>query len=272
MAEVDEACQAFLETIRYWNDQKALYDQMESVLLRNWPKAGFAYVVRGEFCIDYAWQGRSSKTADKVTPEQWKLFGERLAVAASILTEGNAAAPNEGRIPALMIKVVSGQDKGFPEMKRWFERAMEADTNNLKACENLLYFLLPRWGGSREDMLAFGRQCVASDKWGGTVPLALVEAHYTYNRFDGAPDGSYWREPDVWPDIKASYEKFFALNPQAKSWRSYYARYAYWCQQWAALREQLALAGDNINEEAFGSSEDYDKAVALAKNPPAAAK
>ncbi len=109
-------------------------------------------------------------------------------------------------------------------MDRWVIRAMKLDPANYVACFGNLHYLLPQWYGSREEMLSFGRECVASTNWIGRVPLILVEAHYQLPKV--ADPNSYWRLPDVWPDIRAAYEKFFALNPDAKNYREYYARYA----------------------------------------------
>ncbi len=273
--EVDEAGHRFLSLIeRVRADQKKqAYDEMAALLEKRWPKAALTYLLEGEFYVEYAWDGRSSKMADKVTPEQWKLFAERLATSEKLLLKGAALNPKEGRIPATMIKVVSGQGKGYPEMRQWFEKAMDADPNNYTACNNLLYFLLPRWYGSREMMLAFGRECATSEKWGGTVPLTLSDAHELYYRFDGPKDLSYWQQPEVWPDIRTAFDKFFARNPNATSWRHNYARYAWWCQQWDVLQEQLKLMGDNVNYEYFGGEAEFQKMADEAKkHAPAAAK
>jgi hypothetical protein len=265
VAEMDAAGFAYLEVIKHWSDEKERFDKMHELLMKNWPKQGVTYLLEGQFYVDYAWKGRSTKYAKDVTQEQWKLFFERLEVAEKLLTKGMEIDPKEGRLPALMIKVASGQQKGFSEMRKWFEKAMEVDPNNYTACDNLLYFLLPRWFGSRQAMIEFGRECASSEKWGGTVPLILADAHDTYNRFDGAPDGSYWKGKDVWPDIKTSFEKFFGRNPKAVSWRHNYARYAYWCEQWDTLNEQLDLMGDNINYEYFGGLDAFDKMVQLSR-------
>jgi hypothetical protein len=114
-------------------------------------------------------------------------------------------------------------------------------------------------------MIAFGRECLNSDKFGGTVPLILSDAHRLYNRYDGAKDGSYWKEPDVWPDIKASFEKFFRLNPKAVSWRHNYAWYAHACEQWDTLNDQLTIMGDNINYEYFGGEDKFQEMVKRTK-------
>ena len=179
--------------------------------------------------------------------------------------KGMEVDPKDGRLPMQMITVASAQSKGLPEMRRWWEKAMEANPNNYDACDSLLYFLLPKWYGSREIMLAFGRECATSDKFGGTVPLILSDAHEMYNREYGPKDGSYWLEPDVWPDVKLSFEKFFKLNPNAIGWRHNYARYAYWCQQWDVLQEQIGLMGNDINYSYFGGREKYDEMIKLAE-------
>jgi hypothetical protein len=262
--EVDDACVEYL-AIDKWGSKKERYDQVEIWLDRNWSKHGFSYLVQGQFYVDYAWDGRTAKVASKVTKEQWAMFSDRLKIAEERLLKGMEIDPREGRIPALMIKVVSGANKGLPEMKKWWDKAMEADPNSYDACETLLYFLTPRWYGSHEEMIAFGRECAASEKFGGTVPLILSEAHAMFNRMDGPKDGSYWKQPEVWTDIETSFEKFFRLNPKAVSWRHNYARYAYWCQQWRTLDEQLAIMGDNINYEYFGGEDKFNEMVKRTK-------
>ena len=162
-----------------------------------------------------------------------------------------------------MIRVLMGLSGDRPEMELWFNRAMKLDTNNYAACGNKLYFLDPRWHGSREEVLAFGKECLASKQWGGTVPLILVDAHravqaYFYNK---EPERSeYWLRPEVWPDIKASYERFFALNPTDTARHQNYALYAYRCQQWGELNRQLSLLR-STNFTFFGGQQAFDKMV-----------
>lgn len=265
LKEANAACEEFVPLLKGYADQEKLYSRVEKVLLKKWDKTAMTYLVRGKFYCDYAWFGRSSAYSQNVKPEQWQLFNDRLAIAEEALRRGMELDPKDGRIPTEMITVASGQGKGLAEMKKWFEAAMEADPNNYDACEKLAYFLLPRWYGSRAAMIDFARHCEQTDAWRGTVPLILANVHDTYNRFDGATNGSYWLQPDVWPDIKEAFEKFFRLNPKAISWRHNYARYAYWCQQWDALSEQLALMGDDINYDYFGGQAEFDAMVKQAE-------
>ncbi len=262
--ELDNAGLAFEKAIDHWTDAKDRYDVVEGALEQYWPNAGFNYVVRANFYVDWAWRGRSSKAASKVKPEQWEMFKTRLATAEEIVLKGIQAAPKEGRLPALMIKIASGQQKGLPEMRQWWEKSMEANTNNFAACESLMHFLQPQWFGSREKMIEFGRECARSEKFGGTVPLMLSEAHYMFNRNNGPSDGSYWLQEDVWPDIKESFDVFFKRNPKAVSWRHNYTLYAWWCEQWDVVNEQLPLLGE-VNYSYFGGEESFNEMVATAK-------
>ena len=263
IGEIDDAGGEFVTLINHWQDRKEKFDAMAALLRQYWSQYGVTYLLEGKFYIDYAWKGRGTGFADKVTDEQWKLFGERLELAEKALLRGMEVDPKEGRLAMEMITVASAQSKGLPEMKRWWQKAMEANPNNYDACNKLLYFLLPKWYGSREIMLEFGRECATSEKFGGTVPLILFDAHYMYMNSVVKKD-SYWLEPDVWPDVKLSFDRFFELNPKAVSWRHNYARYAYWCRQADALREQIALMGNEISYDYFGGREKYDEMVKFA--------
>jgi len=82
----------------------------------------------------------------------------------------------------------------------------------------------------------------------------------------------------VWPDIKAGYEKYAQLNPNASLFRYPYAAYAFRCGQLAAFTEQIALIRKNdgkLNYNYFGGKDAFEKLVTIASgqnqttNPPA---
>lgn len=116
-------------------------------------------------------------------------------------------------------------------------------------------------------MLSFGRECVASTNWNGSVPLALVEAHRDLAAYVKDPElkKGYWKQPGVWIDIKSAYERFFDLNPKALNQRHGYALYAYRCEEWNTLRAQLKLLGE-VNYAYFGGKAEYDKMVRLSES------
>ncbi len=75
-------------------------------------------------------------------------FGERAAEARQALQEAWRLDPDDSLSATEMITVemaIGQGDRG--EMEKWFQRAMEADSNNLKACNSKLLWLEPKWRG-----------------------------------------------------------------------------------------------------------------------------
>lgn len=245
------------------------YDAIEKPLFKNWPKAGTSYLIKGEFYLTYAWLGRGRATADRVKDEQWKMFKDRLAEAEQALNKAWSLNPQAPLIPTVMMSVVEGQDKELPELEKWFARAMALDTNNVTACRHKLHYLLPQWNGSAEKMIAFGRECVTSTKWGGHVPIILVDAHADVARALPRDErDQYWLVPEIWPEINTAYEKFAQLNLDETRFRYPYAAYAVRCGQWAEFDRiigQIQNDGVDFNYNYFGGKEEFEKLLALSR-------
>jgi hypothetical protein len=272
-AEAYDAANDLFQLLQYnVHEMTNAYDQVESGIANQSDKAVVADFIKATFYIQYAWQARGHGNADQVTPEGWQLFKERLDVAQKALEHAWSLDPQDSQIPTLMISVILGLQNGRPEMEKWFDRAMKADPDNYMACRAKLHFLLPEWYGSREDMLEFGRQCVASTNWGGRVPLILVNAHSEfYGTLSGEERREYWLTPDVWPDIQAGYEKFAQLNPDKTRFRYPYAWYALLCLQTNDFVKQINLLrqdGSDFNYGYFGGKEAFDRAWAFASGAP----
>jgi hypothetical protein len=267
--EIAEAFDALLDTISA-NDQEMTdaYAQIERPLFRNWPHSSVSYFIKGKFYYKFAWHARGGGYANEVSADGWKTFGEDLAIAETAFRKAWALNPKDPRIPTEMIEMAVSQQKDRAEMELWFQRAMQLDTNNYAACANKLRYLNPKWNGTRDEMLKFGRECVDS-KWGGRVPLTLVDAHYQYEQLLNSGDRTaYWQQPDVWPDIHDAYEKFFEINPKSTTvYRYYYARYAFLCKQWQDFNEQIKRIRDDqgtVNADFFGGEDKFSKMVAQA--------
>jgi len=174
--------------------------------------------------------------------------------------------PKDPEIAHQMMTVMLGQGGGRDRMELWFNRAMVLDTNDYEACSRKLYYLEPKWYGSKEAMLDFGHECVQNTNWAGRVPLVLVDAHWNYCQgyIDKSEQTNYWKQPDVWDDIKSSYDRFFQLNPNTVGYYEYYAWYAYQAGQWDILNELIPKLGPETYYR-FGGKDKFDKMVRLAK-------
>ncbi|MEO6034898.1 MAG: hypothetical protein ABIQ35_06570 [Verrucomicrobiota bacterium] len=265
--EIDETGQELVQTVSSedWA-LKMIIDDAEPLLTQNWPQNDAAYALKAALYYNYAWRARGNAFADKVTDAGWKGFNERLAVASEAAEKAWALNPKNTRIPTLMVKLAEVTQKPRPEMERWFAKAMELEPNNYEACQCKLHYLYPQWYGSDEEMLEFGRECVASQVWTGTVPLILVDAREQISIYiqDKEERKAYWKQPEVWKDIASAYDRFFEKNPDGVGWHHNYAYYAYRCEQWDALNAQIKLLGD-VDYSYFGGKEKFNEMVELAK-------
>jgi hypothetical protein len=244
---------------------KRAYQVIETPLFENWPDAYTTWFFKGDYYIWLAWQARGNGYANEVTAEGWTGFSNNLTIAQDAFEHAWKLDPKQSDIADQMITVVLGQGGDRDRMELWFNRAMEANTNDYAACKQKLYYLEPKWYGSDSEQLAFGRECLQSTNWGGRVPLTLVDAHDAIDgRYDGEERMNYWKRPEVWSDVQAAYDRFFELNPDDIAWYHNYALYAYRAEQWDKLNELIPKLG-RVNYSYFGGKEKFDKMVQLAK-------
>jgi hypothetical protein len=264
--EVYDACDQLMASVQYNAKQfEEFYRAFEPVIFTNWPDESSLYMLRGWFYIKYAWHARGGDYADKVTDQGWTLFAERLVEAEKALAKAWELDPHDPRTARHMMTVELGQGRGRQRMELWFKRATDLNPNYIEAFSAKLRYLEPKWYGTPEDMLEFGRECVASKKWGGHVPLILRDAHEALAGYlPKEQQAAYWKRADVWKDLKAAFDKYFDLNPNDVGWHHNYALYAYRAGDWDVLNRQLPLLGP-INYEFFGGKPAFDEMAREAK-------
>lgn len=241
------------------------YDRIERALMKNFSGDYLPWYLKGSHEIEVGWNARGRGYADTVTKEGWAQLATNLVAARGDLEHAWKLNPKEPKIAIQMMMVVLGQGSDRKEMELWFNRVMELDTNNYTACWNKEEYLQAKWYGTDEEAVAFGRECVRSTRWGGQVPLTLVFAHSEINsRLSGAAKTEYWKQPEVWGDIKSAYDRFFELNPMETYVYNDYALHAYQAEQWAVLNE-LIPKFTTTNYNMFGGRGQFDAMIVLAK-------
>lgn len=265
--EVYDACSQGLYEMsgdKTW--YKNCYNMIEQPLFRNWPKESVSWLLKGGAYVEMAWFARGNGYGDTVTDEGAKTFAADLAIASQSLNRAWELDPQDSRIPLQMMRVELGQGKGRDTMELWFGRAMAINSDDYDACHSKLYYLEPKWHGSADDMLDFGRECVTNQAWGGHIPLILLDAHISIQSqyIDASQKDGYWKQPEVWADIKSAFDRFFELNPDETSWYNNYAWYAYRAEDWDKLNELIPKI-DPVSYDFFGGKDEFDKMVELAK-------
>jgi hypothetical protein len=226
-----------------------VYPPLEAVL----PNDCRALTVKGQYYINWAWEARGRGLANRVTPQGWKDFAARLAVADDTLTAAWKLDPTNPGPPTKMLTVELGEDKDRDEMEKWFKRAMEADPDNFEACTSKMYYLEPKWHGNPEAMLEFGKQCFDDRNWHNGVALMLVSAHESLSKY-ASDAATYYKNETVWSDISTVYSAYLDAYPDNSFVRSKYAAFACTGEHWVEADALFKKLGDKADPTPFGTT------------------
>jgi hypothetical protein len=228
-------------------------------------------LLKGDSLIRRAWQARGTGFASTVTAEHARQFEEQLEEARQVLEGAWSIRPGFAQTANLMLEVELGASRGRAEMEKWFERAMEADANNSDACSTKLNWLDPKWYGTREEMVTFGRACRDTGNWRRGITLLVVEAHdrVSPKLATDAARNEYMRSSEVWDDVRTVYTEYFKHHPLDDVSRSKYAVYCYLSGRYEMSHGQFLIVGENLRwDKRF--TEEFTKQVRafVAKSSP----
>ena len=160
---------------------------------------------------------RGTGYADSVPEDGMSQFKNLLTEAGQAATEAWTAEPTCARAAEQMITVEKGAGSKREEMEKWFERAMKANPNDKYACMLKLDYLHPKWNGSVEDMLEFGRQCRETKNWRSGIPLIFADAHYEVAKARRAEGGrttaDYFKDRKIAQDVHDVYQEYLSHRP-----------------------------------------------------------
>jgi hypothetical protein len=230
--------------------RKRAFDRIYPVIARTLPDNAIAIRLEEECYKSWAWDARGDGFSGSVSEDGWRLFSERLAKGAEAAERGWRIDPLNADVCGEMIVICMGQGADRADMELWFTRAMEANPHNLAACLAKMDYLFPKWHGSREDVLDFGRECVEKGDAKDRLPTVLLAAHLDLSKYYGE-NAAYYLRPGVWNDIQLVYDKLLAdparpkTDPEGfRADRGSYLSFAYGCHQW---KDFLRLADEFEN-------------------------
>ncbi|HEX5446391.1 MAG TPA: hypothetical protein VFW87_21365 [Pirellulales bacterium] len=219
----------------------------------------FARLVRAIWHIERGWQSRGGGYASEVTPEGWEGFAAHLKKAQVLLLQCWDEHPDCPDAATQLIRVTMGAGGIADDDPRfWFSEAVAAQFDFREAYDRLRWALRPRWGGSHEAMLAFGRECLATERFDTDVPWQL---HLVLKEIGSESDErrDAYRAEGVYEDYQkllAGYRQRPELTPKQRLRHD--ARAA--CVACLAghlddAKEMLTKLGDDVDLEGFA---DFD--------------
>lgn len=145
-------------------------------------------MLTGRYHERKAWLARGHAFAAKVKPEGWLGFEESRVKAVECFMRAWKLRPSSPvAVRELLGISLTGGNTGEKPFV-WLDRVLDAQFDHLSSFRSLMNGLLPRWGGSHQQMLAFGLSCAATKRFDTEVPYFFLEVLQ-----DLARDGADWR-------------------------------------------------------------------------------
>ena len=203
--------------------------------------------MRGNFWLNYGWEARTEAFAPDVPAGGFELLERRLTVARKALEEAWKLRPDDARTASGLLEIERSIGGDRANMELWFEQAMKADGDDRDACWSKLEWLDPKWHGTAEEMVAFGRQCRDTKNWRAGITLLCADAHYRHSvMLDNEERRKYLASPEVWSDIKSVYDEYIKHYPMDYTARSKYAALAYSSRHFPEAHALFEALGDNL--------------------------
>jgi hypothetical protein len=228
-------------------DAPAALNKVDAELAKCPELKGLRLYFRGNAWFHYGWEARTKAFAPNVPAGGFESLEERLAIAKKALEEAWELRPDsETATKLLEIDKAIGGDREV--MNHWFERAMQADGDNRGACWSKLDWLDPKWHGSVDEMLAFGRQCRDTKNWWAGITLLCADAHWRIAGMPGNNQNKYLALPEVWADIQSVYDEYLKHHPVDDIARNKFAIFCYLSAHYREAEVQYVALGDHLQQ------------------------
>jgi hypothetical protein len=227
---------------------EAAYKRVDAELAKHSEIKALRLQLRGFFWSAYGWEARTNAFASQVPQKAAEAFQRRLIDARKAYEEAWKLRPGDGRTAHGLLGIEKSIGGDRANMELWFKRAMEADANDRNACWSKLDWLDPKWYGTREEMLAFGRQCRDTKNWRAGITILVADAHLRIANMPGENQNKYLALPEVWADIQSVYDEYLKHNPEDVIARSKYAMLSYLGAHYREAEVQYVALGDHLTQ------------------------
>ena len=210
-------------------------------------------VLLGSHYIQLAWRHRGSGYADTVTAEMWQQFRLHARCAASHLRYAWFLHPELPYAPCELIDLGKAGETEGEEAHFWFLRAIEARFDYYGAYSSFISALLPRWGGSHDQMLAFAGNCIGTDRFDTTVPYVALDVLTSLRDSEQEDLSIHAGAKQLLRDLTTRRNTYRERHPNDRlyedngAYRADLVKLAEDCRMPELAAAEYRLAGDNIN-------------------------
>lgn len=202
--------------------------------------------------FDVAWKARGGGFANEVADEKWKFFKEHMTKARNYLMKAQEAHPGRPELAAIMMAIArTGHGNEGETSRTWFDRAVSYQMDYPDAYKEIVTELRPRWGGSHKAMLAFGQECLFTNRFDTDVPLFYLYVLRKICRDKGMNNWKEtFRDPEEIKNLQYLFDNLLKEPSRSKSRNRILAQYAMakkWSGDYEKARQLLEEAGPDVD-------------------------
>ena len=255
-AQKPQDAEAVYQTIRYSQGSRFLETHSQEMTPTLAKAAGPDWLretLLGLSEVHSAWEGRGGLWAANVSEKGWKTFDDHMNPAREHLVKAWQANPAVPWAATMMITAtMAGYGEKGSDERVWFDRAIAAVFDFEDAYDHLIWAYRPRWGGSHEQMLAFGAACAATARYDTRVPSRLFSI--IKDVASEMPDrNDVHQNPEVCRQI-VKLQQAMLQNAKSESETHYYRSFlvanAFLARDYATAHEHFKLLNKPMHWEA----------------------
>lgn len=216
-------------------------DLIEALLFRNW-----------------AWRARGEGYANTVSPQGWAAYRMRVEMADAALTDAADKPQHSPAFYPLAITVGLDRSTDRGQLRRHVDFSMEDFPEYYPTHRAMLRALLPRWGGTYEQIDDYVQQTL--DKMPAEKrPEMYARLYTTVESVEGDEVDPFLDTFAEWPRVKAGYQDMLARYPRSDWLRNLYARMACRAKDAAAYRAVMSEIENAVAPEAWAGKYSVEK-------------
>ncbi|MEU6280201.1 hypothetical protein [Streptomyces sp. NPDC047028] len=194
-----------------------------------------ALLISGARYISWGWEARTRARAADVSPQQWRVFRERLVIAEEQLLKAAELRPEWVSPWCRLLTSGRGMSLGPAVNETRRDAALRRDPLDLATHVQWVSQLQPRWGGEPGQALAFARKAFAGAPDGHRLGCVVAVAHI--EDWMESDDADCLKHPVVRAELSEAAERSI-LHPA-------HQRRPGWQHDFNTFAVALSLAGEN---------------------------
>jgi hypothetical protein len=176
------------------------------------PGSKRSYLVEAMILRDWAWSARGHGGADSISPQVWTLFAHRTAMAAKALQDAEGSAPTTPMWFDLALSIGLDQSMERDKLRDLVDRGSRAFPLYLPIYRQMLRALMPRWGGSFDEVQKFILD--VSGRAGTPDGLELYSRlHWAYANIEGDDVDAFHETHADWRAMQEGFASLIERHP-----------------------------------------------------------